>query len=175
MSDSGREWPSERPISREALMKTIENLTVSNERLIRELDQWKTWGIIEIAVRNPNVASYMEHWEGRATKAEESLAHKEYYDAMRAREIEMSEIPEKQRPFVTALLSQRDDFYQQMKIAKDRDDKLLLIIAKSDIDCIYCGLPKKDITKCAHGFPGCGRADDLLMEDTNGTERTFTV
>jgi hypothetical protein len=156
-------------------MKTIENLTVSNERLIRELDQWKTWGIIEIAVRNPNVASYMEHWEGRATKAEESLAHKEYYDAMRAREIEMSEIPEKQRPFVTALLSQRDDFYQQMKIAKDRDDKLLLIIAKSDIDCIYCGLPKKDITKCAHGFPGCGRADDLLMEDTNGTERTFTV
>ena len=70
MSDSGREWPSERPISREALMKTIENLTVSNERLIRELDQWKTWGIIEIAVRNSNVMEYMRHWEGRALKAE---------------------------------------------------------------------------------------------------------
>ena len=35
-----------------------------------ELVQWCTWGTIEIAVRNPNVASYMEHWEGRATKAE---------------------------------------------------------------------------------------------------------
>ena len=37
-----------------------------------ECEQWKTWGIIEIAVRNPNVASYIEHWEGRALKAEEN-------------------------------------------------------------------------------------------------------
>ena len=34
------------------------------------VEQWKTWGVIEIAVRNPNVASYIEHWEGRATTAE---------------------------------------------------------------------------------------------------------
>ena len=39
-----------------------------------ELNQWKTWGIIEIAVRNPSVANYMEHWEGRAIKAEQALA-----------------------------------------------------------------------------------------------------
>lgn len=39
-------------------------------QLHSENEQWKTWGIIEIAVRNPNVSSYMEHWEGRATKAE---------------------------------------------------------------------------------------------------------
>ncbi len=25
-----------------------------------------TCGIIELAIRNPNVASYIEHWEGRA-------------------------------------------------------------------------------------------------------------
>jgi phosphoglycolate phosphatase-like HAD superfamily hydrolase len=124
------------PISREALMKTIENLTVSNERLeqskvkiaeqifdsvgcfmdsepmtvelalqcvrqkwaerdawedsatqritalMAEIEQWKTWGIIEIAVRNPNVASYMEHWEGRATKAEALVesVHRELAD-----------------------------------------------------------------------------------------------
>jgi 8-oxo-dGTP diphosphatase len=36
----------------------------------QELQQWKTWGVIEIAVRNPNVAEYMSHWEGRAEKAE---------------------------------------------------------------------------------------------------------
>ena len=35
-----------------------------------ELEQWKTWGIIEIAVRNPNVKAYMDHWEGRTAKAE---------------------------------------------------------------------------------------------------------
>lgn len=42
-----------------------------------QLAEWKTWGIIEIAVRNPNVASYMEHWENRATKAEQQLAEAE--------------------------------------------------------------------------------------------------
>jgi hypothetical protein len=42
--------------------------------LQQENRQWRTWGIVEIAVRNPNVASYTEHWEGRALKAEASLA-----------------------------------------------------------------------------------------------------
>lgn len=36
--------------------------------------QWRTWGIIEIAVRNVNVASYMTEWEGRAINAEARLA-----------------------------------------------------------------------------------------------------
>ena len=31
-------------------------------------------GIIEVAIRNPSVAEYMDHWESRALKAE---AHKE--------------------------------------------------------------------------------------------------
>ena len=39
-----------------------------------EIAQWQTWGIIEIAVRNPNVSSYMEHWESRALKAESEVA-----------------------------------------------------------------------------------------------------
>ena len=29
-----------------------------------------TWGMVELSVRNPNVQSYMDHWEERATKAE---------------------------------------------------------------------------------------------------------
>lgn len=40
------------------------------ERLRDELHLVKTAGIIEIAVRNPSVADYMDHWEGRALKAE---------------------------------------------------------------------------------------------------------
>lgn len=39
-----------------------------------ENEQWRTWGIVEIAVRNPNVAEYMSHWEERANKAEAQLA-----------------------------------------------------------------------------------------------------
>ncbi len=35
-----------------------------------ELELMKTAGIIEVAVRNPSVKDYMEHWEERAEKAE---------------------------------------------------------------------------------------------------------
>lgn len=38
-----------------------------------ELKLMQTAGIIEVAVRNPSVAEYMRHWEGRAEKAEAAL------------------------------------------------------------------------------------------------------
>lgn len=37
-------------------------------------------------------------------------------------------------------------------------------IANSKIDCVYCGLSKDDMAKCASGFPGCGRADDIVCD-----------
>ena len=86
-----------------------------------------TWGIVELSVRNPNVQSYMSHWEGRATKAE------------------------------------------------TENDKLRGLLAKSDLDCIYCGLPKKDMGRCYLGFPGCGRADDLMLEANDGRKSEPTV
>lgn len=55
------------------------------------------------------------------------------------------------------------------------NDFLRKILSKSDADCIYCGLPKKDMAKCVHGFPGCGRADDLLMEATDGCKTEPTI
>lgn len=42
-------------------------------RLQRELDHFTKSGIIEVAVRNPSVSEYMDHWEGRALKAEAAL------------------------------------------------------------------------------------------------------
>jgi hypothetical protein len=44
------------------------------EQLERENADFRTWGIIEVAVRNPNVAEYMQHWEGRALRAEAALS-----------------------------------------------------------------------------------------------------
>lgn len=44
------------------------------EQLERENADFRTWGIIEIATRNPNVAEYMAHWEARAESAEAKLA-----------------------------------------------------------------------------------------------------
>ena len=91
MSDSMREWPSEKTISREAILQTLEAQTVTIDRLERE------------------------------------------------------------------------------------NDKLRGIIAKSDMDCVYCGLPKKDMGRCYLGFPGCGRADDLMNGDDNGPQPEPTI
>ena len=44
------------------------------EELEAELQLMKTSGIIEVAVRNPNVMDYIRHWEGRAEAAEAKLA-----------------------------------------------------------------------------------------------------
>lgn len=58
-----------------------------------ELHLMKTAGIIEVAVRNPSVSEYMDHWEGRATAAEAAIAalreeNEELKAALDAREIE---------------------------------------------------------------------------------------
>jgi|ERR1700677_594825 len=57
----------------------------------KEIEQWKTWGMVEVAVRNPNVHSYMEHWEGRALKAENELTelHKNFAQSIEARSKEL--------------------------------------------------------------------------------------
>jgi hypothetical protein len=36
------------------------------------------------------------------------------------------------------------------------------LLANSDANCLYCGLPATKMAECARGFPGCGRADDWL-------------
>lgn len=43
------------------------------DRLKADLEHFTKSGIVEIAVRNPCVAEYMKHWEGRAAKAEAAL------------------------------------------------------------------------------------------------------
>lgn len=43
------------------------------------------------------------------------------------------------------------------------NNSLRKYLATSKADCPYCGLPAADMAKCAHGFPGCGRADDLNL------------
>lgn len=63
-----------------------------------------------------------------------------------------------------------NDALEEIKKLHDENDKLRLIIAESSIDCIYCGLPSSDIAKCSLGFPGCGRADDLLLAKGTNTD-----
>lgn len=44
------------------------------EELEAELHTMKTAGVIEVAIRNPNVSEYITHWERRAEGAETKLA-----------------------------------------------------------------------------------------------------
>ncbi len=57
--------------------------------LARQEEQWKTWGVIEIAVRNPNVQSYMSHWEKRTVGAEAMVESVHRMLADRRREIDL--------------------------------------------------------------------------------------
>ena len=55
------------------VVRLIERIAAAEKRAAdaeAQVRQWQTWGIVEIAVRNPSVAEYMAHWEGRAFKAE---------------------------------------------------------------------------------------------------------
>jgi hypothetical protein len=39
--------------------------------------------------------------------------------------------------------------------------RLRAALAHSKDPCTYCALPADKFAECAHGFPGCGRADDM--------------
>jgi len=47
--------------------------------------QWRDWCVIEVAIRNPAVAEYMKHWEGRAEAAEARVKELEEASAMKDR------------------------------------------------------------------------------------------
>jgi hypothetical protein len=45
---------------------------------------------------------------------------------------------------------------------QQENDRLRVMLAKGKGDCMFCGLPAEDISKCASGFPGCARMDEML-------------
>lgn len=50
-------------------------------------------------------------------------------------------------------------------IALETENRVLRgVIANADLPCMYCGLSKADMGKCAFGFPGCGRGDDMAND-----------
>lgn len=51
------------------LLAHIDSLT---SKLAQAEKDMATFGIVELAARNPNVSSYVEHWEARATQAEQA-------------------------------------------------------------------------------------------------------
>jgi len=61
------------------------NQALAAIELEKENKQWRTWCIIEIAVRNPSVMEYIRHWEGRTEKAERENADLRHDNARHVR------------------------------------------------------------------------------------------
>jgi hypothetical protein len=49
---------------------------------------------------------------------------------------------------------------KQIEELRKENTQLRFLLARAPIECIYCG--KIDMSECPSGFPGCGRADDLM-------------
>jgi hypothetical protein len=45
----------------------------------------------------------------------------------------------------------------------DENDRLRAALAHSKDPCVYCSLPAEEMAKCRAGFPGCARADDMML------------
>lgn len=56
-----------------------------------------------------------------------------------------------------------DGWRVKYEILSAENDKLRVLLATSNANCAFCGLPAAEMAKCASGFPGCSRADDMIL------------
>ena len=56
-----------------------------------------------------------------------------------------------------------DDWRARYDGLNAENDRLRVLLAASNANCAFCGLPAAEMAKCASGFPGCSRADDMLL------------
>lgn len=56
-------------------------------------------------------------------------------------------------------------YVRNIEKLRAENDKMRALLAYGSDPCVYCGLSKADMAKCALGFPGCGRADDMTATD----------
>lgn len=56
-----------------------------------------------------------------------------------------------------------DDWRVKCETLSAENDKLRVLLATSNANCAFCGLPAAEMAKCASGFPGCSRADDMIL------------
>ncbi len=59
-------------------------------------------------------------------------------------------------------VTEPDDHTAEIARLRAENDKLRKLLADAPIPCVYCGLSHEDLNRCQHGFPGCGRADDMM-------------
>lgn len=68
------------------------------------------------------------------------------------------------------LRNQRDQRDTKITALLAENNTLRALWANSEMDCVYCGLSKANMSKCLSGFPGCARADDMYSGQTQVEE-----
>lgn len=61
------------------------------------------------------------------------------------------------------ILDTNDDLHRRIAELEGENDHLRASLANSGGPCAYCELPREEWSKCAEGFPGCGRGDDAML------------
>lgn len=56
----------------------------------------------------------------------------------------------------------RIDMGEPERLTKE-NDFMRKLLADADVPCVYCGLSRADLGRCESGFPGCARADDMVV------------
>lgn len=69
--------------------------------------------------------------------------------------------PTKTGESVAQLRTRAEQAEKELAEVRIENTRIRAALAVSKDPCIYCQLPAADIGKCAAGFPGCARADDI--------------
>jgi len=62
-----------------------------------------------------------------------------------------------------ALIARAPTLAAEVEALRAENDKLRAKLGNSPEPCAYCGIPADKLLDCQHGFPGCPRADDMVL------------
>lgn len=98
---------------------------------------------MQLIASAPDLAAEVERLKARADEQGRNAC--ELFDALKAAQVNLAE---------------RDVEVERLR---EENDKLRAKLGNSPEPCAYCGIPADKLLECRHGFPGCPRADDMML------------